>query len=157
MKKTKTLATIGYEGTTVDRFLETLQKAAVRLVVDIRAVAGSRRPGFAKTALAANLASVGIGYVHLRRLGTPSDGRVAARAGKHAVMREIFLTHMQTQEAQDELRNLADIVTGNEKVCILCFEADHQHCHRNMVADALSGLIPIEIQHLHPGRDEEVD
>ena len=155
MKGKKTLATIGYEATTVDRFLETLTNAGVNLLVDVRAVASSRRPGFAKTSLAANLAGVGIGYVHLRRLGTPSEGRVAARAGKHAAMREIFLAHMRTEEAQDELRNLGDIVAGAKKVCILCFEADPEHCHRTMVAEALGQLMPLEVQDLRPGREEE--
>ena len=51
------LFTIGYEGATVPALLETLREARVELLVDIRAVANSRRPGFAKTALAANVVS----------------------------------------------------------------------------------------------------
>ena len=49
------LATIGYEAATVASLLEALRAEGVELLVDVRAVASSRRPGFAKTRLAANL------------------------------------------------------------------------------------------------------
>jgi uncharacterized protein (DUF488 family) len=83
MTQTKpTLATIGYEDATVQRFQDALRDAGVELLVDVRAVAGSRRPGFAKTKLAANVGEIGIDYLHLRGLGTPAEGRAAARAGR---------------------------------------------------------------------------
>src|SRR5919107_1653004 len=104
------VATIGYEGTTMERFLGELTGAGVELLVDVRAVASSRRPGFSKTALAANLKTVGIDYLHLRGLGTPADGRAAARAGKHAEMHRIFREHMASDAAQADLDVLAGIV-----------------------------------------------
>lgn len=146
----KTLATIGYEDTTVPRFLETLKGAEVDLLVDVRAVASSRRPGFAKTKLAENVGSVGIEYLHLRGLGTPADGRAAARAGRHEEMRAIFMEHMETPEAQDELERLAELVRGGRRVCLLCLEADPAHCHRSMVAEALQARVPVEVRHLRP-------
>lgn len=145
-----TLATIGYEATTVAAFLDTLTQAGVELVVDVRAVASSRRPGFAKTALAANLATVGIEYLHLRRLGTPAAGRAAARAGKHAEMHRIFLKHLATDEAQEELHVLAEIVESGRRVCILCLEANPEHCHRRLVAQALSKMMPLQVEDLRP-------
>jgi len=146
----KTLATIGYEDTTVPRFLETLKGADVDLLVDVRAVAGSRRPGFAKTKLAENVGSMGIEYLHLRGLGTPADGRAAARAGRHEEMRAIFMEHMETPEAQDELERLAELVRAGRRVCLLCLEADPAHCHRSMVAEALQALVPVEVRNLRP-------
>ena len=148
------LATVGYEGTTVDAFLGTLRAAGVALLVDVRAVASSRRPGFAKTRLAANLADAGIDYLHLRRLGTPADGRAAARAGRHAEMRAIFGAHLATDEARDELHALADLVRAGRRVALLCFEADPAHCHRAIVADALGELVPVRVEHLRPQREE---
>ena len=145
-----TLATIGYENTTVPRFLETLKGAGVDLLVDVRAVASSRRPGFAKTKLAENVGSVGIEYLHLRGLGTPADGRAAARAGRHEEMRAIFMEHMETSEAQDELERLAELVRSGRRVCLLCLEADPTHCHRSMVAEALQELVPVEVRNLAP-------
>ena len=90
----QSLATIGYQGATPDGFRRALENARVELLVDIRAVASSRRPGFSKTKLAASVDEAGIGYLHLRALGTPADGRAAARAGKHAEMRAIFLAQL---------------------------------------------------------------
>jgi uncharacterized protein (DUF488 family) len=145
-----TLATIGYENTTVPRFLETLKEAGVNLLVDVRAVASSRRPGFAKTKLAENVGSVGIEYLHLRGLGTPAEGRAAARAGRHEEMRAIFMEHLETSEAQDELERLADIVRSGRRVCLLCLEADPTHCHRSMVAEALRERVPVDVRHLAP-------
>lgn len=79
--------TIGYEHATVAGFQDALSDAKINLLVDIRAVASSRRPGFAKTALAANSNVVGAEYLHLRALGTPADGRAEARAGRPEEMK----------------------------------------------------------------------
>jgi uncharacterized protein (DUF488 family) len=148
------LATIGYEGAAVGEFLDTLRRAKIDLLVDVRAVAMSRRPGFAKTALAANLREAGIEYLHLRRLGTPADGRAAARAGRHDEMRRIFLHQLGTPDARDELAALGDLVRSGRQVCILCFEADPAHCHRRLVATALEKEMPLVVDDLFPGRDE---
>jgi uncharacterized protein (DUF488 family) len=145
-----TLATIGYENATVPRFLETLQDAQVELLVDVRAVASSRRPGFAKTKLAANVFTIGIDYLHLRGLGTPAEGRAAARAGRHEEMRAIFHEHLETSEAQDELERLAELVRSGRRVCLLCFEADPAHCHRTLVAAALGEMMPLTVLDLIP-------
>jgi uncharacterized protein (DUF488 family) len=141
------VATIGYQGTTIAAVLQALTEARVELLVDVRAVAGSRRPGFSKTPLAANLHGAGIDYLHLRGLGTPAPGRAAARAGRHEEMRAIFLKHLEQHEARAELDVLADIVRGGRRVCLLCFEADPAHCHRTLVAKALSELVPIDLRH----------
>jgi hypothetical protein len=105
--RVKELATIGYEAATVRTFLDALTEHGIELLVDVRAVASSRRPGFAKSALAANLQGAGIEYLHLRGLGTPAEGRAAARAGRHAEMRKIFEDHLATAVAQAELETLA--------------------------------------------------
>lgn len=144
------LFTIGYEGATVPALLETLRDAKVELLVDIRAVANSRRPGFAKKALAANVATIGVDYLHLRGLGTPADGRAAARSGKHAEMRRIFLSHLSTDVAQGELETVANLVRDGRRVCLLCFEADATHCHRSLVADALAAKLKVDVVHLAP-------
>jgi uncharacterized protein (DUF488 family) len=148
-----TLATIGYQGATPDSFQHALARAGTELLVDIRAVASSRRPGFSKSRLSAGVAAAGIDYLHLRALGTPADGRAAARAGKHAEMRRVFLAHMKTEEAQLALEDLASIVRSGRRVCLLCFEADPLHCHRNIVAALLAEMMPLEITHLIPDAD----
>jgi uncharacterized protein (DUF488 family) len=144
-----TLATIGYEGATVPRFLEALTAAKVELLVDVRAVAASRRPGFSKRQLAAGLDERGIGYLHLRGLGTPSDGRTAARAGRHSEMRRIFDAHMQTDGAKAELAELEAIVGSGKRVCLLCFEKHPEHCHRNIIAGLVCADLGVAVEHLY--------
>jgi uncharacterized protein (DUF488 family) len=144
------LATIGYQAATVRTFLEALTEHRIEMLVDVRAVASSRRPGFAKSALTANLQGAGIGYLHLRGLGTPVEGRVAARAGHHAEMRTIFESHLATEEAQTDLVALLEMVQSGHRVCLLCLEADPAHCHRSMVASALASMVPLRVSHLAP-------
>jgi uncharacterized protein (DUF488 family) len=148
------VTTIGYEATTVPAFLDALREAGVELLVDVRAVASSRRPGFARTALAANLEEAGIGYVHLRGLGTPADGRAAARAGHHAEMQRIFRAHLETDRAEADMEQLVELVRGGKRLSLLCFEADPAHCHRTLVAAALAKRVPIDVRHLTPWREE---
>lgn len=151
-----TLCTIGYEAATVRGLVDALRDAGVRLLVDVRAVASSRRPGFAKTRLTANVEEAGIGYLHLRDLGTPSDGRAAARAGRHDEMRRIFLAHLETERARDALLQLQELVAGPRRVCILCFEADPAHCHRTLVAEAVGAAVPtLTVRHLRPVVEEK--
>lgn len=143
---TPEVLTIGYEGATPDRLIGALKEAGVRVLVDVRALANSRRPGFAKTSLTASLEAAGIGYLHLRALGTPAEGRVAARSGRPAEMRRIFAAHLAGTEAQAALANLTDLAR-QQRVCLLCLEADPRQCHRTLVAEAVG----LPITHLSPG------
>ena len=153
----RTVATIGYEGATVAGLQRALREADVDLLVDVRAVASSRRPGFAKTRLAANVDEIGVAYLHLRALGTPADGRAAARAGRHDEMKRVFAAHLATHDAQAELHELAELVEAGRRVCLLCFEADPAHCHRTLVAEALGGVTPVSVRHLRPVDEERYD
>ena len=148
------LATRGSEGATVQGFLDALRAERIELLVDVRAVAMSRRPGFAKTRLAGNLAEAGIEYLHLRGLGTPADGRAAAKAGRHAEMRRIFLDHLVTPVAQTDLATLIGIVAGGRRIALLCFEANPRHCHRSLVVDAMMAHLPLQVRHLAPIDDD---
>ena len=130
------LCTIGYEGKTVDEFLSELGDAGVELVIDVRAVAASRRPGFSKTAMSAALKERGIDYLHLRSLGTPKAGREAARKGRNAEMRTIFEGQLQTPEAELAMEQ-ANTAAQEQLAALLCFEADAGGCHRSMVAERL--------------------
>lgn len=151
----RTLATIGYEGASMQSFLRALREAKVELLVDVRAVASSRRPGFSKNALAANLAGAGIDYLQLRGLGTPADGRAAVRAGRVEEMHRIYGEHLRTPEAQDQLATLTEIVRAGKRTCLLCYEADARQCHRRLVADAVAAEVPVRIDHLAGDPEED--
>lgn len=63
---------------------------------------------------------------------------------------------LATDGAREELDALADLVrSSGRKICLMCFEADHRHCHRSMVIDALSTLVTLQAVHLVPMVDEE--
>ncbi len=131
-----TIWTIGYEQTTMTNFIAALSAAGVRTVADVRAIAASRRPGFSKTALAANLAEAGIGYVHFRALGTPAVGREAARAGRLADLKRIYAGQLELPEAMAQGAALADLA-ANEPTALLCYERDPSCCHRTLLRNAV--------------------
>jgi uncharacterized protein (DUF488 family) len=91
------LFTIGYEQATATAVLGELKRARVDLVVDTRAVAALRRPGFSKRQPAAALDEADIGYVHLQRLGTPAEGRRAAHAGDLDKLWRVYDKHIKTR------------------------------------------------------------
>jgi uncharacterized protein (DUF488 family) len=141
------LATIGYEQATQAAVIDKLKAAGVEVVIDVRAVAASRRAGFSKTLLSASLNDAGIGYVHLRQLGTPKPGREAARRGKVAEMHEIFKAHMVEPAAQLELAKATEIA-ADKKTALLCYEADACGCHRTILANWICDDLGCEIENL---------
>lgn len=148
MAKAKKLFTIGYEQTPAKSVLDELERAGVKLLVDVRAVASSRRPGFSKNQLAAGLDQRGIAYVHLRGLGTPKDGRIAARSGQFDALHKIYAKHLKTPQAREELDELSSLVKKSGPVCILCYERDHLHCHRRWIAEIIEDRDTVKIENL---------
>ncbi|QUS40774.1 DUF488 domain-containing protein [Tardiphaga alba] len=146
--KAAKLFTIGYEQTPAKAVLDELEAAGVKLLVDVRAVAASRRPGFSKTQLAAGLDERGIGYIHLRSLGTPKDGREAARSGNQAVLEKIYRAHLKTPQAREGMDELAALVTQAGPICILCYERDHKDCHRRWIAEIIEDRVHVATENL---------
>jgi len=144
------LLTIGYEGCTIADVLAELRAARVSLLIDVRAVPQSRKPGFSKRQLAAELDEQGIGYVHLQGLGTPKPGRDAARAGHPERMERIFREHMTSDRAQADLAHAKQLARGT-RACLLCFERDPMMCHRRLVAEMVAADTGQAIAHLHAG------
>ena len=142
------LLTIGYEGCTIAEVLAELRAARVGLLIDVRAVPQSRKPGFSKRQLAAGLDEQGIAYVHLQGLGTPKPGRDAVRAGHPERMEPIFREHMTSDRAQADLANAKQLAHG-ARVCLLCFEQDPMTCHRRFVAEMVSAETGQPVVHLH--------
>ena len=142
------LFTIGYEQTPAAAVLDELTRAHVDLLVDVRAVAASRRPGFSKRQLAAGLDERGIKYLHLRGLGTPKEGRLAARAGDLAKLFDVYKAHLGTPEARAELDELATLARSGQRLCLLCYERDHRACHRQWIAERIHKRTGIAVEHL---------
>lgn len=128
--------TIGYEATTMADFLAALTGAGVERVIDIRALPLSRRPGFSKTSLAASLAEAGIGYVHLKALGTPKAGRDAAKKGDRATLEAVYVGQLELPEAQMQAAQMM-VLAAEKPSALLCFERDPEVCHRTLLLEAV--------------------
>ena len=146
--KSKRLFTIGYQETPPKAVLDELESAGVKLLVDVRAVASSRRPGFSKNQLAAGLKERGIGYLHMQALGTPKEGRLAARAGDVKALATIYAKHLKTPQAKIEMNELATLIGKAGPVCILCYERDHKDCHRKFIAEIIEDREGVAIENL---------
>ncbi|HEY0629147.1 MAG TPA: DUF488 domain-containing protein [Sphingomicrobium sp.] len=139
--------TIGYEATTMTEFLAALQEAGVERVIDVRALPLSRRPGFSKTPLKNALGEVGIDYVHLKALGTPSEGRSAARAGRHDDLERIYAEQLELPEAMVQAEQMRELAAERPSA-LLCYERDPTGCHRSLLLDAVAS--DASVTHLFP-------
>ena len=128
------LFTIGYEKSRPEAVQSELARACVQILVDTRAVAASRKPGFSKRQLAAFLDENGIAYLHLQKLGTPTEGRQAARTGDVEKLWRIYDTQLKTPDAKEAMAELLALVRSGKHVCLLCFERDPAQCHRSRIA-----------------------
>ena len=139
--------TIGYEATTVAEFIAALQVGGVERVIDVRAIPNSRRPGFSKTPLRNALAEVGIDYVHLKALGTPADGRAAARAGRHDELERIYAAQLDLPEAIVQAQQMRELA-AEKPSALLCFEREPAECHRSLLLAAVAQ--DATVTHLFP-------
>jgi uncharacterized protein (DUF488 family) len=146
----QTLFTIGYQQAKPDAVLGELKRAKIDLLVDIRAVAASRRPGFSKRQLAASLDEAGIAYIHLQKLGTPAQVRQAARAGDFEALWRIYDKHIKTPEAQAALGELLALIKSGKRVCLLCYERDPNECHRSRIAALVKKRTRVKVDDLIP-------
>ncbi len=141
------LSTIGYEKASQAEVLAALAAAGIRRVIDVRDRPLSRRAGFSKRQLEAGLESHGIGYVHLKALGTPPEGREANRRRQWPRFWEIVEAKLATPEAEHALERAAALA-AEAPSCLLCYEADCRICHRHRVAELLAERHGFAIRHL---------
>lgn len=132
------LLTAGYEGLSIEAFIERLKSAGVDKVLDVREYPISRKPGFSKKSFAERLVQAGIGYEHIAALGCPKAVR-----NQYKVDRDWpryvsgFCEYIQTQPAL--LSNVLE-QASSKNVCMVCFEADYRFCHRSLIAEAATAL-----------------
>lgn len=130
------LVSIGYEGRTSDELVKALVDAGVEVVIDVRLNPISRKPGLSKSKLSTALNEAGIEYVHLRGLGNPKENREPFWTGRVADGVRRFrqlLTEPGPEAALTVLVELAE----TRRVAVLCFEREHDRCHRQVVTEAV--------------------
>ncbi len=143
----QSLTTIGYAHATQDALIAALREAKVEFLADIRALPLSRRAGFSKNSLKAAVEEAGIAYAHFKHLGTPKEGRDAARKGDYATLRRVYEGQLELPEA---LAQMAEIKTlaAEKRICLLCYCGEAEKCHRSLLIEhAFEGS---EVLHLHP-------
>jgi len=148
--KSAPLFTIGYEQAKPAAVLDELKRAKVDLLVDTRAVAASRRPGFSKRQLAAALDEAGIAYVHLQKLGTPAQGRAAAKSGDLDTLWRIYDKHIKTREAQEALGELISLIKSGKRVALLCYCRNPNACHRSRIVANVKKRTRVKVEDLIP-------
>jgi uncharacterized protein (DUF488 family) len=129
--------TIGYEGLTIDSFLNKLIGNNISVVVDVRSNPQSMKYGFSKKSFKQYIESAGMKYIHIPELGIPSIMRKGL--GKSVSHRTVFKTYetklLPKQEIQ--IKQLIDLTNQNERSALVCFEADHSFCHRHTLVEYL--------------------
>jgi len=148
--KKRALFTIGYEQAKPPAVLKELTRAKIETLVDVRAVAASRRPGFSKNQLAAFLNRAGIDYIHLQKLGTPTEGRAAARSGDTDRLWAIYNKHIKTAEAQASLGELLSLIKSGKRVALLCYCRDPRTCHRSRIVANIKKRMQVDVKDLIP-------
>lgn len=139
-----TVYTIGYQGVSIDEFVRRLKDEGIEMIVDVRAVPFSRKPGFSKNPLSVRLAAEGISYRHFPSLGIPSRYRKELEDYE-----SLFLLY-----EMEILPNVGAEVARVTELCrqnpaaLLCFEANPAECHRSRLAKYMSGLYDTKTEHI---------
>ena len=136
-KHSAELLTIGYQGRSLETYLNLLIGAGVTLLCDVRRNAISRVYGFSKSTLKTGCDRVGIRYVHLRELGISSDRRRRLKTNSDYLRLFAEYESADIPQQHEELAEIHGWISSGEAVALTCFERDSENCHRGRVAAAI--------------------
>ena len=145
------MLTIGYESLDISTFIDVLCDHGVEVLIDVRELPLSRKPGFSKTALKRALKQAGIQYIHERELGAPKPLRHRLRkTGDWETYQIAFNAYLETKK--EALSRVADIAASH-RVALMCFEKEPSKCHRSLIAERLLDLGWVDrVRHLTPSQ-----
>ena len=140
--------TIGYQGLTIEEFLNILTENDVNVLCDLRHSTSSRwKPDFSKKRLADRLAQLEIKYIHIPQLGIESARRKNVSSDED--LAKLFEEYSaELPRHKQELQELKTLHNQHHKIALTCLERDPQQCHRTYVSDYLNATHGIEIRHL---------
>jgi uncharacterized protein (DUF488 family) len=144
------LYTIGYEGNSLENYLNRLIENDIKVLIDVRNNPLSMKFGFSKSQLKRYCESIGIGYFHFPDVGIISEKRqdLNTQADYDKLFREYRVkTLPNTQNTQKEI---LDLLVKYKRVALTCFEAQYCRCHRASLADAIKNLrsFSYKIEHI---------
>lgn len=134
------LFTIGYEGISLEEYLNRLVKNNVKVLVDVRRNPISMKYGFSKSQLQRNCSSIGITYMHFPEVGVQSDLRQELTT--QADYDKLF-THYREKDLPNTLptqQSILNILKEYKRIALTCFEKDICQCHRKHLAEAIKQL-----------------
>lgn len=148
------LFTIGYEGITIDSYLNMLIKNNVRVLVDVRKNPISKKYGFSKSQLQRHIESIGLSYLHLPDLGIPANLRrdLNTEEAYQQLFRQYEREILPKQE--EALQKLRETVYSEKRVALTCFEASYKSCHRSKIAEHFERDRTFEIPIKHLGEQD---
>ena len=136
-EKKPVVFTVGYEGLTIDSFLNKLISNNITTVVDVRNNPQSMKYGFSKKSFKQYIESAGMKYIHIPELGIPSAMRKGlGESVSHTVLFQKYEKELLPQQDK-EIQHLLNLVSQNERIALVCFEADHHYCHRHTLIEHL--------------------
>ena len=143
------LCTIGYEGCTLERYLNRLLRHGVTLLCDVRRNPLSRKYGFSKSTLSGACEGLGIRYEHLPELGIASEERreLHTQADYDALF-DVY-EHECLPKQTEALGKIRGWIEGGGHVALTCFEKLPHQCHRHCVAEALEHGVKRRLVTIH--------
>lgn len=134
------LLTIGYEGISLEEYLNRLIKNDVRILVDVRCNAVSMKFGFSKKTLMFYCEKLNIEYVHIPEVGIRSEYRQNLKMQKDYF--ELFERYKEItlEETKDFQHRILAMLKNNQRIALTCFESDFHQCHRSHLANSLVRL-----------------
>lgn len=139
--------TAGYEGRSVDAFLDMLMQAGVKRLVDVRMNPVARRYGFHKSTLNRLCGKLNIDYQHAPTLGIRSEKRQSldSQEDYDALFADYEATTLRDESAAIDV--VAKLVADRPTV-LVCMEANHACCHRASLANEVARRTNLPIEHL---------
>ncbi|HMQ70090.1 MAG TPA: DUF488 domain-containing protein [Ignavibacteria bacterium] len=140
VNKLNGLYTIGYEGISLEQYLNKLIKYDIKILCDVRRNALSMKYGFSKSQLKYACEELGIQYIHFPELGIQSDQRkfLFTQTDYDKLFKQYVLQTIPETINSQEI--LVQLINRNKRVAITCFEADICKCHRLHLAESLKKL-----------------
>lgn len=133
----QTVFSVGYEGRSIDCYVNTLIENDITLVCDVRKNPISRKYGFSKTTMKDLLGVMSIEYRHLPELGINSEKR--RHLASEQDYSSLFLEYKRSlSEKLQPLAEIEKMLQEHKRIAITCFEAEHSRCHRQHVISEIN-------------------
>ncbi len=143
------LFTIGYEGISLEEYLNRLLKNDVKILVDVRNNALSMKYGFSKSQLQRYCNSLGIEYLHFPEVGIKSEQRQELKTqSDYDSLFSVYCENNLKKTTTSQLKIL-DLLEKNHRVALTCFEANICQCHRKHLSEAIQKLPNFKYQVKH--------